>query len=246
MRLNMVKCINNMKKTGDYLKNKKGITVMEIVIVIAISSIIMGVAMAMMSRSNTQFKRSTNMINIQRLMDNIIERIRSDVRSLKRIVPSDDNGSGNDTITSGDPNKISFVVVKFIDAESYDDIDKEHNYSKITYEFDPKQKTLFRYEIKDCDMYGVGGETVPEESNFHGMNQVLSMNFDPVFNHEYEDGVRTKRDSNKGDDFKCLNVAMQLVANEYSSKDSDASTLSIACQFYSTCVESKLRFDDNK
>ncbi len=242
----MVKCINNMKKTGEHLKNKKGITVMEIVIVVAISSIIMGVAMAMMSRSNTQFKRSTNMLSIQRLMDSIIERIRSDVRSLKRIVPNpnpdelENNTSSydqSDTITSTDPNMISFVVVRFIDTDSYEDDDTENSYSRITYWFDAEKKTLYRYETKS-DMYGNGNETV--KSDFHGVNQVLSMNFDPVFNEECKDGERTKKESNKGDDFKCLNVAMQLVANEYSSKESDASTLSIACQFYSTCVESEL------
>ena len=241
-----------MNRMGNLVNIKRGITVMEIVIVVAISSIIMGVGMAMMSRSNTQFKRSTNLVSIQRLMDNIIERIRSDVRSLQRVVPNPnpeqlannnfDNGY-SDTTLSKDPNMISFVVRKFIDTDSEEMDDEEKDYTRITYWFDVENKTLYRYETKDCDKDGKGGETV--KSDFHGMKQVLSLNFDPVFvNNEGEiiTGDSIEKDKAK---FKCLNVAMQLVANEYSSKESDASTLSIACQFYSTCVESELRISGN-
>ena len=227
---------------------KKGVTVMELVIVAALSCIIMGVGMAMMSRSNTQFKKSNDLISIQRLMDNIIERIRSDVRSLKRIVPSGDNNSGEGTIDTTDKNKVSFIVIKVSDdnAEADDDDDNgKFNFAKITYEFKPDEKTLYRLETTGCDEYGNGGLDSDTSSDFHGARQVISMNFEPVFNSDYDDdGEKVDNPDKKGDDFKCLNVAMQIASNEYNSKDSNASTLSIACQFYSTCVESELRISN--
>jgi hypothetical protein len=52
--------------------------------------------------------------------------------------------------------------------------------------------------------------------------------------------IREKKDL-KGKEFKNLEIAMQIAANEYSAKKLDGSTLSIACQFCSTCVESELK-----
>ena len=220
---------------------KRAVTVMELVIVAALSCVIMGVGMAMMSRSNTQFKKSNDLISIQRLMDNIIERIRSDVRSLKRIVPSDSSSGNTNVIEEIDPNKVSFIIVRYSSEDEGNLPDKEHMYSKITYEFNPDEKTLYRYETTECNEYGENGNESDTKSDFHGARQVISMNFEPIFNSDYENGVKVDNPQKKGDDFKCLNVAMQIASNEYSSKESDSSTLSIACQFYSTCVESELR-----
>ena len=92
--------------------SKRAITLTEIVIVILITSVIMGVGMAMMRRSNIQFKKSNDLISIQRLMDNIVERIRSDVRSLKRV-------------KKYDKNSISFVVLKASDGTINTDDDEK-------------------------------------------------------------------------------------------------------------------------
>ncbi len=225
-----------MVKMTNRREAKKGVTVVEVVIVATLSCVILGVGMAMMRRSNTQFKKSNDLISIQRLMDNIIERIRSDVRSLKRVKIDDiDNKS-----------KISFVVLKY---SSEDEAKEEEpkdpnkdNYALITYEFNSEEKTLYRFEVVGCNEFGEGGEPDDNPSSFHGARQVYSMNFEPVFNSDYnESGDKVDNPEKKGDDFKCLNVAMQIAANEYNGKDSNASTLSIACQFYSTCVESELR-----
>ena len=210
---------------------KRAVTVMELVIVAALSCVIMGVGMAMMRRSNTQFKKSNDLISIQRLMDNIIERIRSDVRSLKRVKLDE----------SGDKNKISFVVLKYSNEDDETNDPDKDNYALITYEFNSEEKTLYRTEVLGCGEYGDDiANNKDIKSDFHGARQVFSMNFEPVFFGDDEDS-ENKESSSNGDDFKCLNVAMQIAANEYSGKDSDASTLSIACQFYSTCVESELR-----
>jgi hypothetical protein len=238
MQLNMAKKMTKIKVT------KRAVTVVELVIVATLSCVIMGVGMAMMSRSNTQFKKSNDLISIQRLMDNIIERIRSDVRSLKRVVPSDDSNSNNGNIDTIDNNKISFVVIKMSeDGDEVDDVDGMFNFSKITYEFNPDEKTLYRYETTDCDEYGnTNGKDSDTKSDFHGARQVISMNFEPIFNSDFDEfGDKIDNPEKAGDDFKCLNVAMQIASNEYNSDDSNASTLSIACQFYSTCVESELR-----
>ena len=230
-------------KMGKRRDAKKGVTVIEVVIAATLSCVILGVGMAMMRRSNIQFKKSNDLISIQRLMDNIIERIRTDVRSLKRIVPSgsnNDDPSGSNIITEIDPNKVSFIIVKYTSDGDNNEFDEEHRFAKITYEYKPDDKTLYRIETIGCDEYGSGGKD--STSDFHGARQVISMNFEPVFNSDYnESGDKVDNPEKKGDDFKCLNVAMQIASNEYSGKDSDASTLSIACQFYSTCVESELR-----
>ncbi len=179
-------------------RNRLAVTMMEICIVGVLSSVILGVGFAMMNRSNRQFKKGNDMISIQHLMDNIVERIRTDVRSLKRV----NNGEC-------DNNSFSFTIIK--DGEEVD----------ISYKFDPEEKTLYRTEV-------VEGET--KNSDFHGAKQVISLVFTPIFDDEEE---KTK--------FNHLNVAMQIASNDYSGKEKDASTLSIACQFYSTCVESELR-----
>lgn len=185
------------------LRNKSAITMMEICIVVALSSIILGVGFAMMTRSNRQFKKGNDMINIQRLMDNIVEKIRSDVRSLKKVKTDE-----------CDEYSFSFVI-----------IDKDGEDADISYKFDPEEKTLYR-SVKSS------GEDV--QTDFHGAKQVNSMVFKPEF-----------VDENSGK-FKRLSVAMQIASNEMGGNKNEGSTLSIACQFYSTCVESELRIANVK
>ncbi len=184
--------------------HKKGVTVPEIVIVGALSCMIMTAAMVMMNRSNRQFKKGNDLISIQQLMDNIIERIRTDVRSLKRVKRSE-----------CDKNTFKFVVVK-----NGEDV-------TITYKYSKDEKTLYRSEGTETD--GV------KESNFHGSKQVVSLVFDPKYKNDNE------KDENA---FDSLDVSMQISSNEYSANKKDSSTLSIACQFYSTCVESLVRVSE--
>ena len=189
-------------------KSNIAVTVPEIIIVVLISSIIMGVAMAMMSRNNIQFKKSNDLINIQRLMDNIVERIRSDVRSLKRV---------NDGYTA---NKIEFVIIK------------DGAEATIIYDFNQEEKTFYRIEQSSSN---------PDDitSDFHGAKQIISLVFEPRFTDSGNDDIENDG-KGSGREFECLNVAMQIASNEYGGRPSDTSTLSIACQFYSTCVESEL------
>lgn len=173
----------------------------EIVIVAAISSMVLTMAMLIMNRTTRHFKRGTDMLNNQRLMDNIVERIRTDVRSLKKTIPEECNESS-----------FSFYAIR-------DGTDR-----KIRYVYDDNKKTLFRTEAS-------------KESNFHGAKQVESFMFVPEFD--------------SYDRFRFLNVVMQLKSDDKTSGQGAGTTLSIACQFYSTCVEaelniSKLRKKKNK
>ena len=168
---------------------RRGVTMMEIVIVVAISSMVLTMAMLLMNRTTRHFKKGTDMLNIQRLMDNIVERIRTDVRSLKRIIPAECN-----------ENSFSFYAIRDGDEK------------KIRYTYDKDKATLFRNEQG-------------KESNFHGARQVKSFIFKP----QIDEAGR----------FNFLNVVMQLISDEKGG--GKASTLSIACQFYSTCVESELK-----
>ncbi len=171
---------------------RSGVTMTEIVIVVAISSIVMTMAMLIMNRTTRHFKKGTDMLNIQRLMDNIVERIRTDVRSLKRLVP-------------GECNDNSFAFFAIRDGEE----------RKISYSYDKEKATLFRNEQG-------------KESNFHGSRQVKSFMFKPQMAESGQFGV--------------LNVVMQLISDEKGG--GRASTLSIACQFYSTCVETELKISN--
>ncbi len=171
------------------MAERKGVTMMEIVVVVAISSMVLTMAMLLMNRTTRHFKKGTDMLNIQRLMDNIVERIRTDVRSLKRVIPEECNDSS-----------FSFYAIRDGDEK------------KIRYTYDKDNATLFRNEEG-------------KESNFHGSKQVRSF----VFKQETDDSGH----------FRFLNVIMQLISDEKGG--GKASTLSIACQFYSTCVESELK-----
>ncbi len=194
-----------------YWYSKRAVTLIEIIMVILITSVIMGVGMAMMSRSNRQFKKSNDLVNVQRLMDNIIERIRSDVRSLKRV-------------KSYKPTEINFYIAN------------GNKNLEIQYQYDPEDKTFYRREINDSS--SANPSSTPAFT-FHGAKQIMTMSFKPEF---FDGNTDSEDDNAEKRQFKCLNVAMQIASNEYGvkNKKSDTTTLSIACQFCSTCVESEL------
>jgi hypothetical protein len=175
-----------------FKSRRKAVTLVEIVIVAAVSSMVLTSAMLIMNRTTRHFKKGTDMLNIQRLMDSIVERLRTDVRSLKKIVP----GECRD-------DRFSFYAIR--DGEA----------KKIEYTYDATTQTLFRKDEKG-------------QSNFHGSRQVKSFLFKPELD--------------SAGKFKFLNVAMQLISDE--KGEGKASTLSIASQFYSTCVESELRISN--
>ncbi|EKD83961.1 MAG: hypothetical protein ACD_39C00336G0003 [uncultured bacterium] len=177
---------------ADRTHRRFGVTLVEIVIIAAISSMVLTMAMLVMNRTTRHFKKGTDMVNIQRLMDSIVERIRTDVRSLKRTIPEECSDTS-----------FSFFAIR-------DGAEK-----KIRYTYDAGTQTLFRNDEN-------------RQSNFHGSKQVKSFLFKP--------------EPDTAGNFKFLNVAMQLISDE--KGDGKASTLSIACQFYSTCVESELRISN--
>lgn len=180
-----------MVRTMQKVRQRTGVTLFEIIIVAAISGMVLTMAMLIMNRTTRHFKKGTDMLNNQRLMDNIVERIRTDVRSLKKTVPEECS-----------ENSFSFFAIR-------DGVEK-----KIRYQYDQTRQTLFRNEAG-------------KESNFHGAKQVKSFVFKPEF------------DESSGR-FRVLDVVMQLISDDKGSGSGSGSTLSIICQFYSTCVEAEL------
>lgn len=176
-------------------KHSKGVTLFEIIVVAVISSMVMGMAMLIMNRTTRHFQRGTDMLNNQRLMDSIVENIRTDVRSLKKVIPNECNESSFSFIAIGDGDE-----------------------RKIRYRYDSVSKTLFRSD-----------DSKTRKSNFHGSKQVESLSF--ITN-------PTLDKLKKGEPFKYLNVIMRLKSD--TKKNRKASTLSIICQFNSTCVEQEL------
>lgn len=171
-------------------RRRIGMSVVEIMIVAALSSLIMSAAIMLMSRTTRQFKKGTDMLNNQVLMDNIVERLRSDIRGLRKLKTNE-----------CDETKFSFFAFN------------KGREVEIAYEYDPETKTLFRVE---------GGA---QKSDFHGAKQVESLVFFPY---------------PSKDDFRHLNVAMQLISDE--KGEGSGSRLSIICQFHSTCLEPRSPF----
>jgi hypothetical protein len=112
---------------------RRGLSVVEIMVVAALASVILMGASVMMGRTTRQFKKGTDMMNTQVLMDNIVERLRSDIRSLKGLV-----------LDRCDETTFTFLSISK---------DRE---LEISYRYDPQSKTLFRTEdgAKQFDFHG--------------------------------------------------------------------------------------------
>jgi hypothetical protein len=115
------------------LPRRRGLSVVEIMVVAALASVILMGASVMMGRTTRQFKKGTDMMNTQVLMDNIVERLRSDIRSLKGLV-----------LDRCDETTFTFLSISK---------DRE---LEISYRYDPQSKTLFRTEdgAKQFDFHG--------------------------------------------------------------------------------------------
>jgi hypothetical protein len=111
----------------------------EIVIVACLSSFILLAGALIMNRSTRSFKKGSDMMNSQMLMDSIVGRLRSDVRSLKRLIKSECSDM-----------QFSFVTIQ------------EGKETQVRYVFSRENKTLSRIEEKSAgpagktDFHGAG------------------------------------------------------------------------------------------
>lgn len=103
---------------------KHGVTLTEIMVVTVISAFMLLAAQKVFSRTTSSVKRTSDMLTTQLLLDQIIEKFRSDVRSLVKIK--------EDTKANEKLNKISFEA------------NLKGEMTEVTYEFIADKKVLKR------------------------------------------------------------------------------------------------------
>ncbi|MBF0408467.1 MAG: hypothetical protein HQM10_14040 [Candidatus Riflebacteria bacterium] len=141
--------------------NKNGVSVVEIMIVAALSSMILLAATLIMGRSTRTFKKGTDMLNTQVLMDGIVDKLRSDVRSLVRLVECTDNS-------------VEFIMIT------------ENGEETVKYVWEKDKQTLFRTDSKfpNFNFHGAGQvksflfQPVPDKKSFHYLNVAMQLRSD--------------------------------------------------------------------
>jgi len=115
---------------------RQGFSIVEIMIVAALGSVILLGGSFMMSRTHRTFKKGSDMLNTQVLMDSIVERLRSDVRSLVQVKECK-------------PDKFVFVVAR----DTTGVITEE----EVSYTYEATSKTLLRADKTNprFDFHGV-------------------------------------------------------------------------------------------
>jgi hypothetical protein len=118
---------------------RTGMTLMEIMIVAVLGAFILLGVHKIMSRTTATVKKGSEMLNTQLLMELIVERIRSDVRSLTQV-------------------KDGTEANKVLDTFTFDVLEKGEKRT-VTYRYDAKEKTLFRdFPGKDPNNFRAGGK----------------------------------------------------------------------------------------
>jgi hypothetical protein len=190
-----------------------GVTLIEIIIVAAISAGVMTMAFLLMRKSTSHFQKGTKYLDVQSIIENIVERLRTDVRSLKYVLDVVPKGSGERP--AKEKSELCFVGLK--GGESI----------WVYYRYDDKKKTLFRqtgaYNSSGSKRFQGGKNT----SRFYGMGKIEKMTFD------------VEKDDYKN--FKYLNITLRIKSQpkgKRKERGDEKASLAVICQFYSTCVES--------
>jgi|GEM_PF-885466 len=187
--------------------SRRGMSIIEIMVVVALSTTILMVGTLLMNRTTKTFQKGTDMLNTQVLMDGIIENLRSDIRSLRELAPKECNES-----------MFSFYY-----------FDKGVKL-KIVYEYDHDEKTLRR--TKQRLVNGDASKIETSKTDFHGPKQVESF----IFLREPEKVKSLMSTQAKAkEDFQYITVAMRVKTDEKTGYP--ASSLAIVCQFSSKCVD---------
>ncbi|MBF0543612.1 MAG: hypothetical protein HQM08_04225 [Candidatus Riflebacteria bacterium] len=138
-----------------------GMSVVEIMVVAALTSLILLIGSIMMSRTTRTFKKGTDMLNTQVLMDGIVERLRTDIRCLIRIIDCTDS------------------VFEFV-------ISTEMGEQNVKYSWDKDRKTLFRNDSNSTnfDFHGTGQvkaflfQPIPNKNEFQYLNVAMQLTSD--------------------------------------------------------------------
>ncbi|OIP28664.1 hypothetical protein AUK22_03910 [bacterium CG2_30_54_10] len=130
-----------------------GTTLVEIMIVVALCSLISGVVYRLMAGFQRTFLVGSGMMDNQSLMETIIYSLRKDVRQAEEDFQKT-------------ANSICFLVTE--DTKKW----------KVTYTFDLGEKTLSRSEDPvGLDTTGL----TPRKTDFHSQGQILAVGFQPIF-----------------------------------------------------------------
>lgn len=135
-------------------------SIIETLIVATLASLILLAGTLIMSRTTRSFKKGTDMLNTQVLMDTIVERLRSDVRSLKSL------SSMTDT-------SFSFIA---LDGS---------NETAVSYAYDAASKTLTRIKgTEKTDFHGAKQiesflfQALPSNADFQYLNVAMQLKSD--------------------------------------------------------------------
>ena len=189
------------------MKKKTGFTLIETCISIAICSMIMTLIMVMMNRTTRHYKKGTELMNVQILMDSLTERLRNDIKGLRKL-------------TEISEHKISFKI-----ASGSDEI-------TITYAAENGSKQTRKgenlYTIKRTQDIGS-----PSETKMHSDDQIKLLKFEAK---DKSNNILTLS-GNDSDmkKFSHISMSMQLVSDI--NGEGGYSTMSFVCNFYSNCLD---------
>ena len=105
-----------------YSVSTNGITLTEVMVASVLGALLFGVVSMVLSRTNLTFMKTTDMVNAQVLLESILERFRSDARSMSRL------------------EMISEDAVKFRTTKGGKSLD-------VTWRFSPENRELSREEF---------------------------------------------------------------------------------------------------
>lgn len=130
----------------------RGLSVIEIMVVIALSSLIMLGGSVLLSRTSRGYKKGTDMINTQVLLDSIVERLRTDIRSLV-------------LLEEAKPHRLKFVA------------NLRGEPRRIVYEYQPDTRTLTRSERGAGGPTAANSLNSDSDTNFRGVGLVMALGF---------------------------------------------------------------------
>jgi len=188
----------------------RGVSLVEIMVVSVISAFVLLAAHKVMSRTTATVKKGSDMLNTQLLLELIVEKMRSDIRSLVKVGKVDNKEVEFDKVM----NKFSFETRK---RKTEGGTVKEINL-EITYEFDSKTKTLFR-KAKSIGPNPDSSED--KETDFRAPGKIANASF-----------VWVKP---KDKHIPFLSIALQVISDE--PGEGKGSQLSFVSNFFPKCIE---------
>lgn len=90
------------------MSSRRGVSLTEVLIAAFLGVMLMGLVILLMSRTGTTFTKTNDMINAQVLLESIVERLRSDARSMISIVEKTETGIRFRTRRGGKESLISY------------------------------------------------------------------------------------------------------------------------------------------